>query len=140
VIKAILFDCFGVVLSVYSDRNQPMIDFIHSLRPQYKLALVSNVNRRESLDIRFNEGELDQLFDVVVASGEVGVEKPDAQIYQLATDWLGVLPEECLFVDDIPEFCAAAEQLGMQSVRCIDTELCIAAIKQKLGGLHASES
>jgi HAD superfamily hydrolase (TIGR01509 family) len=128
VIKAILFDCFGVVLSVYSDRNQPMIDFIHSLRPQYKLALVSNVNRRESL------------FDVVVASGEVGVEKPDAQIYQLATDWLGVLPEECLFVDDIPEFCAAAEQLGMQSVRCIDTELCIAAIKQKLGGLHASES
>lgn len=128
-IKAILFDCFGVVLTVYDERNDAMIDFIRSLKPDFKLAMVSNVSSRASLDRRFHEGELDQLFDVVIPSGDVGYEKPDHRIYELAAQKLDVAPQECLFIDDIVEFCEAARVLGMQTVQCVDVNICIKEIQ-----------
>ena len=59
----------------------------------------------------------DDLFDVVVISGEVGMRKPEARIFEHALDLLGLDPEECVFVDDLPHNVAAAEALGMVGVR-----------------------
>lgn len=120
-IKAIIFDCFGVVLDVMrGTRNEPMIELIRSLRPRYQVGMLSNVRARKSLDDRFGPGELDELFDVIVSSGDIGFEKPDPEIYTMTATKLGVNPEECLFVDDIPRFCTAAESVGMQSFLFVD--------------------
>ncbi len=97
-------------------RNQPLIDFIKILRPRYKLALLSNVSSREGLDMRFNSGELDELFDAVVASGDVGFIKPERQIYELVAERLGVQPADCLMVDDMELYCQGAEAAGMKAV------------------------
>lgn len=43
---------------------------------------------------------LPALMDHAVFSFEVGLIKPDAQVYQLACDRLGVAPEQCIFVGD----------------------------------------
>ena len=59
----------------------------------------------------------DDLFDVVVISGEVGMRKPEARIFEHTLDLLGLDPEECVFVDDLPHNVAAAEALGMVGVR-----------------------
>ncbi|HUT16633.1 MAG TPA: HAD-IA family hydrolase [Anaerolineae bacterium] len=42
--------------------------------------------------------------------------KPDPQIYRLTADRMGLLPEECVFVDDKERNTAVAEKLGMQAI------------------------
>lgn len=59
----------------------------------------------------------DALFDVVVISGEVGLRKPDPEIYTLAADRLGLPPEAIVFVDDLTANVRAATEIGMVGVR-----------------------
>jgi putative hydrolase of the HAD superfamily len=56
------------------------------------------------------------LFDAAVISGEVGMHKPQAEIYMLACDRLGVEPGEAVFVDDLRENCEGAEAVGMSAI------------------------
>lgn len=58
----------------------------------------------------------DALFDVVVISGEVGMRKPDAEIYLLTAERLGVDPSACVFVDDLRINVTAAAEVGMAGV------------------------
>jgi putative hydrolase of the HAD superfamily len=56
------------------------------------------------------------LFDAAVISGEVGLHKPQPEIFRLACERLGVEPIESVFVDDLRENCAGAEAVGMTAV------------------------
>jgi epoxide hydrolase-like predicted phosphatase len=58
----------------------------------------------------------DQMFDAVVISGEVGMRKPEPQIYQHVLELLGVRAEETVFVDDLQPNLGAAEALGIVTV------------------------
>ena len=42
--------------------------------------------------------------------------KPDAAIFRLAAERLGVAPAECVFVDDWDQNIAAARSIGMTAV------------------------
>ena len=73
-----------------------------------------------------SEGHLDALlarvgllphFELVVDSGKEGVRKPDPRIFEIATERLGVLPEDCLYAGDIPQVDVdGARAVGMQAV------------------------
>jgi HAD superfamily hydrolase (TIGR01509 family) len=52
-----------------------------------------------------------------VISGEVGMHKPERQIYELTVEKLGVEPSECVFIDDLRENCEGAEAIGMTAIR-----------------------
>ncbi|MAU33784.1 hypothetical protein CL689_05585 [Candidatus Saccharibacteria bacterium] len=137
-VKAVLFDCFGVVLDVVTnERMEATIDFIRELKGEYKLGMISNVSSGEVLRSLFRKGELDQLFDVVVASGDVGVAKPQAQIYWKALNALDVLPEEALFIDDIARFTDAASDLGLQTLLFESEAVSLPAIRQQLKEVSA---
>ena len=56
------------------------------------------------------------MFDVVVISGEVGMRKPEAGIFALTLDQLGLPAAECVFVDDLRHNIEAAVDLGMVGV------------------------
>lgn len=58
------------------------------------------------------EGWVD-LFDAVVISGEVGLRKPEPEIYRLAARRLGVRPGQCVFVDDLASNIRGAAAVGM---------------------------
>jgi len=64
----------------------------------------------------------DDMFDVVVISGEVGMRKPDAEIFHYTLSELGLDAEECAFVDDHPANVAAAVALGFVGVHHRDYE------------------
>ncbi|MGI8773521.1 MAG: HAD family hydrolase [Actinomycetota bacterium] len=57
-----------------------------------------------------------EMFDVVVISGEIGMRKPDPQIFHATTDQLSLEPQECVFVDDHPGHLQAAAEVGMTTV------------------------
>ena len=59
---------------------------------------------------------LDELFDVVVESCDVGMRKPDPQVYALALERLGVSAARTIFIDDWPGHVAAAKRLGMTGI------------------------
>ncbi|MGH2982016.1 MAG: HAD family hydrolase [Solirubrobacterales bacterium] len=77
--------------------------------------------------------EVRELFDDVVISAEVGLHKPQPEIYLLAAQRLGVAPQECVFVDDLRENCAGAEEVGMTAVLHRKVEATIARAEELLG-------
>jgi putative hydrolase of the HAD superfamily len=56
------------------------------------------------------------LFDVVVISGEVGMRKPQPEIFQFTAEKLDVQASRCVFVDDHPGHLKAALQEGMTTI------------------------
>jgi putative hydrolase of the HAD superfamily len=81
-------------------------------RAGLKTALLSN-----SWSLRhYPRARFEDIFDVTVISGEVGLRKPDPAIYRLTTERLGVAATECVFVDDHPGHLKAALAEGMTTV------------------------
>jgi epoxide hydrolase-like predicted phosphatase len=76
---------------------------------------------------------LAELFDDTVISGEVGVHKPEPEIYLLACERLSVKPSACVFVDDLRENCDAAEAVGMMAILHRDPGRTVAEIERLLG-------
>jgi len=58
----------------------------------------------------------ERIFDAVVASCEVGCNKPDRRIYEACLVRLGVAPERALFVDDRRENLEGAAALGLRTL------------------------
>jgi putative hydrolase of the HAD superfamily len=73
------------------------------------------------------------LFDATVISGEVGLHKPQPEIYELACDRLEIPAGEAVFVDDLRENCAGAEAVGMTAILHRDTKQTIARLEELLG-------
>jgi len=65
---------------------------------------------------RYDRRRLAELFDGVVISGEVGIRKPAPEIYALGARSIGLDPEACVFVDDLPFNLTPAAELGMATV------------------------
>lgn len=58
-----------------------------------------------------------EMFDEVVISGEVGMRKPDADIFEHTLALLGLTAPECVFVDDLERNVRAAVALGFVGIR-----------------------
>jgi epoxide hydrolase-like predicted phosphatase len=72
------------------------------------------------------------LFDATVISGDVGLHKPQAEIYLLGAERIGLPPERCVFVDDLRENVAGAEAVGMAAVLHRDPAATIAELERLL--------
>ena len=59
-------------------------------------------------------------FEGIVISGEVGVAKPDARVFEALIERYGVAPSRTVFVDDSEANVVAAEALGFIGVRFVD--------------------
>ena len=59
----------------------------------------------------------DEMFDVVVISGEVGMRKPEPEIFEHTLALLGLPAAACVFVDDLAPNVAAAVEVGMVGVQ-----------------------
>jgi putative hydrolase of the HAD superfamily len=94
-----------------------------------RTGLVSNSWDRNGYDWQ----ELAELFDDVVISADVGVRKPTPAIYVRATAAIGVAPEHCVFVDDLPWNLTPARELGMATVLHHDAATTIPALAEVLG-------
>jgi putative hydrolase of the HAD superfamily len=114
--------------------NAPMIERMRELRGRgYRMALLTN-NVREWQPLWRTMLPVDEIFEVLVDSGFVGMRKPDAEIYELTLERLELPAEACLFVDDIEVNCDAARELGMTTVHFRETEQALGEIADALDG------
>jgi epoxide hydrolase-like predicted phosphatase len=96
-------------------RNQALMEYAQGLRGKYKISLLTNLSPH-TMDKYFTQEERAQYFDDVVVSSEVGLVKPQPEIYLLACKRLGVTPAEAVFIDDSSLNVQAATKLGMHGI------------------------
>lgn len=73
------------------------------------------------------------MFDVVVISGEVGMRKPEPEIFHLTLGRMDMRPADCVFVDDLPHNITAAADLGIAGVRHVDYESTLVELQALFG-------
>jgi putative hydrolase of the HAD superfamily len=107
-----------------------MVDMVRSARARgIKTGLVSNSWGAD----RYPAELVAELFDATVISGREGFRKPDPRMYALGAQRIGIAPELCVFVDDLPFNLPPAAELGMATVLHADP----AATIRRLGVLLA---
>ncbi len=115
-----------------------MIDAVRQVKGAgYRTALLTNISRSGEAVWR-SLFAVDELFDVVVNSSQVGLRKPDPAIFLLTCERLGLQPEQCLFVDDLRCNVDAAADLGMTTLQCKDPVIVADEVVEMLLGRAAA--
>ena len=135
---------FGELLGLDPARRVGMVDRMFGyIRPDD--AMVEALRRARAHGVRtglisnsmgldrYDRSSFPELFDGVVISAEVGMHKPQPEIFALGAERAGVAPEECVFVDDLRENCEGAEAVGMTAVLHRGADSTVPRLEELLG-------
>ena len=110
--------------------DEEMVEAVRRARAQgIRTGLISNSWGRG----RYDRDSFGELFDGVVISGEVGLYKPQPEIFRLGAERVGLEPGECVFVDDLRENCEGAEAVGMTAVLHRGADASLERLEELLG-------
>lgn len=91
------------------------IESVRTLKPHYKLALVSGSNAKQTGIVLKSLG-LSGHFDVVVSCEDIEHGKPSPEPYSLAARKLGIQPNECVVIEDSRNGVISAKRAGMKCI------------------------
>jgi epoxide hydrolase-like predicted phosphatase len=109
---------FESFFSAYNDVFTLKPDVLKTLRQletKYRLILLSNTDVKHFTFIKIAFPEM-FIFDGYVLSYEVGLMKPDPEIYKIALKRAKARAGECLFIDDLEENIEVAAEMGIQTI------------------------
>lgn len=106
-------------MSVGREINMQLLDYIKELRSSYKTGMLTNIGKG-GLSTLFKFGFLDQYFDKVVTSSEIGYAKPEARAFEITAERLAVRLDECVFIDDREPYIEGAQHVGMKTILFTD--------------------
>ena len=135
---------FGPLIGVREDRTEGLVDRLFAgMQPEE--GMIEALRRARAAGIRtglisnswgrgrYDRDSFSELFDGVVISGEVGLYKPQPEIFRLGAERVGVAPAACVFVDDLRENCDGAERVGMTAVLHRGADASLARLEELLG-------
>ena len=122
----------GLIDSMFAGMRplEPMVDAVREIR---RGGLLTGLVTNSWSTAHYDRDLLAELFDEVVISAEVGLHKPEPEIYRLAAERLSVEPADCLCVDDLRENCEGAEAVGMTAILHRDAGETIARLAELTG-------
>jgi putative hydrolase of the HAD superfamily len=98
---------------------------LEKVSKQYRCFILSNTNaihqpyyfgRIQEMYGTYGYGHL---FEKLYFSHELGLRKPNANIYEYVINDAGIVPEETMFIDDFLENILTARKLGFQTVHLL---------------------
>ncbi len=102
-------------IDFWSNFDERVLAWARELRDAgLRTGILSNMPLPIGESLRVTPGFLDH-FDQVTFSYELGVLKPEREIYEYALRGLGVAPAEALFLDDRPENVEGARAIGLRA-------------------------
>jgi glucose-1-phosphatase len=108
--------------SMILDFPEDRIELLKNLKKKFRLFLLSNTNSihypvyNKQLKDKFGIPDLSNLFEKVYYSFQMGLRKPDPEIFNRVTIENNLVPDETLFIDDSPLNLEAAEKLGLKTL------------------------
>jgi putative hydrolase of the HAD superfamily len=112
--------------------NPPMIELMRELKAEgRRMAMLTN-NVREWEPLWRAMLPVDEIFELVVDSAFVGCRKPEARIYEITLERLGLPAEACILVDDLLPNCEGAREAGMHAVHFRETDQATAELRAAL--------
>jgi putative hydrolase of the HAD superfamily len=102
-------------VELWNDFDERVLSWAAHLQARgFRTAILSNLPQPLGEELRATPGFLDP-FDHLTFSYELGVVKPQPEIYRHSIEGLGVNPSEVLFLDDRPDNVEGARATGMHS-------------------------
>ncbi len=113
--------------------HEEIVERARSLRTEgYRVGLITN-NVREASAAWRALVPVDELFEVVVDSSEVGMRKPNPEIYLHALKLLGgVAPDQAVFLDDSPGNVVGARRAGLHAIHVVTPAQALAELDDLL--------
>jgi len=105
-----------------------MLEVLRLVRRSTTVALLSNGTTRLRRDLHVLD-LLDE-FDEVFNTAELGIAKPDPEVFRLVCTRLGTDPAATCFVDDLPENVAGARSAGLSAHQHTDRASTVAALQR----------
>jgi len=94
--------------------NEEVIEIVKELKRNYKIALLSNTVEPHA---EYNKKRRDfDLFPQVFLSNEIGMRKPNREMYEYVAKTMEVKCEECVFTDDEEVNVEGARKVGMYAI------------------------
>jgi putative hydrolase of the HAD superfamily len=110
--------------------SEPMYAAVHAVRAAgLRTCLLSNSWGSDA----YPRDVFEDLYHAVVISAEVGMRKPEERIFRHAADLLGLVPSECVFIDDMEANVRVAEATGMYGVLHTQPEVTLARLAELFG-------
>jgi putative hydrolase of the HAD superfamily len=130
--REVPLDGFGATYFGDLEVNQEFVAYVRGLGDRgLKLGLCTN-NVREWSGLWRAMLPVEEIFEVIVDSSEIGVRKPDPRIYEETLEQLGVSAGEAVFIDDLEINCDGARELGLHPVWFQSTEQAVADVEAAL--------
>lgn len=96
-----------------------LVHRVRALRGRYRTALCTN-NAREYGDVWRTTIPVDELFDAIVDSCEVGARKPEPAYFERALEVVGVPATRAVFLDDMACNVEGARAMGIRAILVTD--------------------
>lgn len=112
------------------------LHFLGRLKQHYRIFLLSNTNTihitaySAYLNNSFGVSNLSHLFEREYYSYEIGMRKPDAEIFEFVLNENNLCAEETLFIDDSPQHIVGATGVGINAI-LLENEKTILDLKVK---------
>ena len=108
--------------AIFEEIMPETLKFISSLKPEYHVIGLTNTNVLHCEKWQqLYEQDL-SVFSTIYSSHEIGMQKPDREIFEYVLRSEACVPEEAIFFDDSRENIEAASKLGITSYH-VDEEL-----------------
>ncbi len=130
-----------VLALLAGDIRPEMVAVLDGLKARgYRLACITNnVKTGSGAGMARSQDKADAVaavmtrFEHVIESAEVGVRKPQPEIYHMACDKLGLEPAQCVFLDDLGINLKPARAMGMGTVKVLNAAQAIKDLSDLLG-------
>jgi epoxide hydrolase-like predicted phosphatase len=96
--------------------REDVVDVVRRVRARGRATALLTNNALELRDLWRPLLPLDELFDVVIDSSEVGMRKPSARIFELTLERLEVAAQASVLLDDAEGNILGARRVGMQGI------------------------
>ena len=111
----------AMILDVPSER----IELLQKLRQHYQVYLLSNTNEihiEKALGewTKANSFGIESCFDSIYLSHEMGMRKPNKEIFERVCNEQNLYPSKTLFIDDSIQHIEGAKNAGLQSIFLTD--------------------
>lgn len=84
----------------FTELKKDFYKVLTEIKKNYKTAVLTNGNSNIQR-AKIGSVGIEELLDEIIVSGEIGVNKPNKEVFEIMADRLGVKCEECMFVGDV---------------------------------------